>query len=138
MTNSTGTLTLALALLLGGCTATEKKPEAAATTPSAPNEVAEAALDTPPSPDEQSVLTVPPELEAAGFESSYGEVETFTATLKIDATVGSKAFQGVRLEVEDGRTFLVAYRPDDRWRSFDHKRVRVTGVTRERVVALVP
>ncbi|MDX9722475.1 MAG: hypothetical protein RBU37_17145 [Myxococcota bacterium] len=132
MMNLPGTLTLVAALLLAACTATEKKPDLPASEAPVPqSESSEAASAA--SNEEPAMIDETPQgnddeaLEAEGFENSYGELETFMATLKIDATVGSKAFQGVHLEVEDGRSFLVAYRPDERWRSFEDERVQVTG-----------
>jgi hypothetical protein len=49
------------------------------------------------------------------------------ATLRIDAEPGGKNFQGVWLELADGKRWVVDYRPRDFWKSFEDKEVIVTG-----------
>ena len=121
MTTFTLTSTVAAALLVAACTTAEKKAAQPATEVATPQTSAPTGSEAG-----DHILHVPPELEEAGYDRTYGATETFSAALHIDATVGGKAFQGVWLEVEDGRTFLIAYRPDA-WRHLEGKRVRATG-----------
>jgi hypothetical protein len=49
------------------------------------------------------------------------------ATVRIDAEPAGKKFQGVWLELADGRRWVVDYRPREIWRSFEDEEVLVTG-----------
>ena len=55
--------------------------------------------------------------------------QTFEATLRIDASSGSKQFQGVWLERDDGERWVIDYRPRDCWRPLEDQRVHATGHT---------
>jgi hypothetical protein len=49
------------------------------------------------------------------------------ATIRVDPEPGGKKFQGIWLELEDGRRWVIAYRPHALWRSFQDRKVTVTG-----------
>jgi hypothetical protein len=53
--------------------------------------------------------------------------EQHRATLRIDAEVGGKRFQGVWLEFADKPKWVIAYRASGLWRSFEDREVIVTG-----------
>jgi hypothetical protein len=56
-------------------------------------------------------------------------VEEIRAVVVIDAKPGGKKFQGVWLEREGGEKWVISYRPDELWRSFENRAVRVRGET---------
>jgi hypothetical protein len=76
---------------------------------------------TVPSQTDEPVAPSPP---VAARANTGDEMQ---ATLRIDAKPGGKKFQGVWLERDDGAKWVISYRPEGVWRSFEGKRVRVRG-----------
>jgi len=60
-------------------------------------------------------------------ETTYGEECVLEGRYEVDALPGGKRFQGTWLVLEDGRRFVLSYRPDPKRFGFIHKRVRVRG-----------
>jgi len=54
-------------------------------------------------------------------------MQTFEATVEIDAKPGGKKFQGVWLVTKDGQRQVISYRPHGWWRAFEGRRVEATG-----------
>jgi hypothetical protein len=69
----------------------------------------------------------PPDRPAVQEQVSGRDGPELRATVRIDPRPGGKMFQGVWLELEGGRRWLIDYRPREVWLSFEDQAVRVTG-----------
>jgi hypothetical protein len=106
---------LALVLALSSCRPSSPTPAPAR------NESREPVILPTPSAE-----PVPPEPTASPEPDAGNE---FEATLRIDKKPGGKKFQGVWLERDGGSKWVISYRPEPLWRSFEGQRVRVRGTT---------
>ncbi len=116
---STRAFSLLLLFPLGACEAPTRATQTAEPMPKQPS-APPAAL----APDSETTPAAP---EADPYAPTYGEPVEFEALYVVSPVAGSKRLQGGSLELDDGESWIVSYRPIRSQLQYVDRRVTVRG-----------